>query len=309
MQLKWIEDLLVLAETKNFSRAAELRCITQSALSRRVRSLEEWVGVELVDRGTYPVELTLAGLTFCDQAREAVDILNEQRAVLRAGRRMPGRSIQLVAGHTLSTSFLPRWLKQFQQRHEYLSPFNARVVAANIHEAVISLAEGQCDLMVCYEHASAPILLDKGKFISLSLGSERFLPVSGPTSLGKPEFALPGNPANPIPYIAYAAGTFLGKVSDAVLKQAAAPCHLARCYEADMALLLAQMVKQGYGAAWLPESFVAEDLASGKLVQAADDTWTTTLEIRAFRAVGNTNETLQEMWISLERDRKQTTSA
>lgn len=33
---------------------------------------------------------------------------------------------------------------------EYLSPFNARVVAANIYEAVISLAEGQCDLMVCY---------------------------------------------------------------------------------------------------------------------------------------------------------------
>jgi DNA-binding transcriptional LysR family regulator len=76
-----------------------------------------------------------------------------------------------------------------------------------------------------------------------------------------------------------------------------------------MALLLAQMVKQGYGVAWLPESAVAEDLASGKLVQAADDTWTTTLEIRAFRAVNNTNKTLQEMWMSLERDRKQTTSA
>ena len=33
MQLKWIEDLLVLAETKSFSRAAELRCITQSKVS------------------------------------------------------------------------------------------------------------------------------------------------------------------------------------------------------------------------------------------------------------------------------------
>ncbi|WP_316852684.1 LysR family transcriptional regulator [Ralstonia holmesii] len=236
--MKWIEDLLVLAETKRFSRAAELRRITQSALSRRIRTLEEWVGVELVDRGTYPVELTLAGLSFSDQAREAIDILREQRTVLRAGRRMPGCSIQLVAGHTLSTSFLPRWLKQFQQRHAYISPFNAQVVATNVHDAVISLAEGQCDLMVCYEHPSVPIMLDKGKFISLSLGRERFLPISAPTSLGKPEFALPGNPTHPIPHLAYTAETFLGKVADAVLNQAVAPCHLDRCYEADMALLL-----------------------------------------------------------------------
>lgn len=58
MQIKWLDDLLAIAEWKNFSRAAEVRCVTQSALSRRIRSLEEWVGVELVDRATYPVQLT-----------------------------------------------------------------------------------------------------------------------------------------------------------------------------------------------------------------------------------------------------------
>lgn len=70
MQIKWIDDILAVAELKNFSRAAEVRCITQSALSRRIRSLEEWVGVELVDRGTYPVQLTAAGRTFCEQGRK-----------------------------------------------------------------------------------------------------------------------------------------------------------------------------------------------------------------------------------------------
>ena len=71
MQTKWIDDLLAVAETQNFSRAAELRCITQSALSRRIKSLEEWMGVELVDRSTYPVQLTKAGQVFCDEGREA----------------------------------------------------------------------------------------------------------------------------------------------------------------------------------------------------------------------------------------------
>jgi DNA-binding transcriptional LysR family regulator len=59
---------LAIAEWKNFSRAAEVRCVTQSALSRRIRSLEEWVGVELVDRGTYPVQLTAAGVAFCSES-------------------------------------------------------------------------------------------------------------------------------------------------------------------------------------------------------------------------------------------------
>ncbi|NNG64160.1 LysR family transcriptional regulator, partial [Pseudomonas fragi] len=72
MQIKWLDDLLAVAEWKNFSRAAEVRCVTQSALSRRIKSLEEWVGAELVDRGTYPVQLTPAGRAFSEESREAL---------------------------------------------------------------------------------------------------------------------------------------------------------------------------------------------------------------------------------------------
>nr|BFE89928.1 hypothetical protein GCM10020185_04640 [Pseudomonas brassicacearum subsp. brassicacearum] len=158
---------------KNFSRAAEVRCVTQSALSRRIRSLEEWVGVKLVDRGTYPVQLTPAGVTFCDESREALAGLLRLRSTLRDVERMPGRSIQITAGHSLSMTFLPKWLSQFQQHNEQ---FNARVVAANIHDAVIALEEGSCDLMMVYHHPLAPILLDPERFGSLVLGHDAFIP-------------------------------------------------------------------------------------------------------------------------------------
>jgi DNA-binding transcriptional LysR family regulator len=135
MQTKWIDDLLAVAETKNFSRAAEIRCITQSALSRRIKSLEEWVGVDLVDRGTYPVQLTKAGQIFCSEGREALSAFMDLRSSLRRGERMPGRSIQVIAGHTLSMTFVPKWFAGFQRRYGY---FNARVLAANVQEAVIA---------------------------------------------------------------------------------------------------------------------------------------------------------------------------
>lgn len=299
MQIKWIDDLLAVAELKNFSRAAELRCITQSALSRRIRSLEEWVGVELVDRGTYPVQLTPAGRTFCEQGRETIGALMDVRATLRRGDRMPGRSIQVAVGHSLSMTFLPKWLTQFQRRN---GNFNVRVVASNIQDAVIALAEGGCDLMLGYHHAQAPILLDPDKFISITLGRESFIPICAPDRGGAPLFALPGKKTAPLPYLAYTATTFLGRVVEVALKNANQPYHLNRCYEADMAMLLMKMAKEGYGISWLPESAVSEELANGQLVRAGGPEWSAELEIRSYRATANSNPTMQELWRSLEKE-------
>ena len=52
MELKWLEDFLSLAETRSFSRSAEQRRVTQPAFSRRIRSLEIWLGTVLLDRST-----------------------------------------------------------------------------------------------------------------------------------------------------------------------------------------------------------------------------------------------------------------
>ena len=55
MELIWFEDYLALAETLNFSRAAELRHVTQPAFSRRIRALEGWIGTALFTRTTHGV--------------------------------------------------------------------------------------------------------------------------------------------------------------------------------------------------------------------------------------------------------------
>ena len=64
MNFLWLEDFVALASTGNFSRAAEERHMTQPAFSRRIRALEEWLGVVLIDRATHPAVLTEAGEWF-----------------------------------------------------------------------------------------------------------------------------------------------------------------------------------------------------------------------------------------------------
>ena len=68
METKWLEDFVSLAETRSFSRSAQLRHVTQPAFSRRIQALEAWAGLDLVDRSSYPTRLTPAGETFHGQA-------------------------------------------------------------------------------------------------------------------------------------------------------------------------------------------------------------------------------------------------
>ena len=64
-----------LARTGHFSRAAELSHISQPAFSRRIKAIEDWVGVALVDRSRHPVTLTSAGSQMLEAGRQALERL------------------------------------------------------------------------------------------------------------------------------------------------------------------------------------------------------------------------------------------
>ncbi|SFU30829.1 LysR substrate-binding domain-containing protein [Pseudoduganella namucuonensis] len=295
MDIKWLEDFLSLAQTRNFSRSAEDRSVTQSALSRRIQSLEAWVGADLVDRSTYPLVLTPAGKMFSVAATEAMRLLNDTRAVLRV-QETSDQVLRVSAGHALALNFFPNWLNSAQARH---GPLRARILPANIHDSVLSLVEGNCDLLLCYHHAELPIELDPKRFEYLHLGDETVMPVSVPNRAGSPAYCLPGGKAAPLPYLAYTATSYFGRVVQRIQTRAGQPGCLQNCYESDLAELLKTMALSGHGLAWLPESCIARELAEGKLVRAGGDQWTMRLEIRLFRAIDRRKPMLDELWAKL----------
>ena len=292
MDIKWLDDFLSLAQTRNFSRSAEDRCVTQSALSRRIQSLEAWVGADLVDRSTYPLVLTPAGKMFSAAASEAMRLLNDARAVLRV-QETNDQVLRVSAGHALSLNFFPGWLAAEQAQ---VGPLRARILPANVHDSVLSLIEGNCDLLLCYHHADLPIELDASRFDCLHLGDELVLPVCVPNRAGSPAFSLPGSKAQPLPCLAYTATSYFGRVVQRIVSRAGQACCLQNGYESDMAELLKTMALAGQGLAWLPESSIARELAEGKLVRAGSDQWAMKLEIRLFRARANTKPVVDLLW-------------
>ncbi|AOF87298.1 bacterial regulatory helix-turn-helix, lysR family protein [Hydrogenophaga sp. RAC07] len=279
METKWLEDFVSLAETRSFSRSAQLRHVTQPAFSRRIQSLEAWAGTDLVDRSSYPTRLTPAGQTLYDQALEMLHALQSTRAMLRAHTAAAQDVIEFAVPHTLAFTFFPSWLSGLR---DTCGPIKSRLIALNVHDAVLRLVEGSCDLLIAYHHESQPIQLDANRYEMLPLGRELLAPYVKPSATGAPSFLLPGLAGQPQPYLAYAPGAYLGRAVDQMLKQSSVPVHLDRIYETDMAEGLKAMALEGHGIAFLPASAVRNEVAARKLVSAGG-ALETSLDIRIYR--------------------------
>lgn len=273
MELKWLEDFLCVAKLRNFSNAAKERHATQPALSRRIRSLEAWYGVPLIDRSTYPVELTQDGASLVPVAERIVADLNRARrdARLRAGRAQT--ALRFAMPHSLAVVFFPAWWRERQ----YAGP--ATVVAADFDLCVERLLEGDCQFLMCYRHTAAPDGLAARGVRGVSIGQDRLVPVSACDAMGNPLFDLRDGAARPVPLLAYPKDSFFGKVTASFEPRVAGHDTAATRYESALVDALKAEALLGEGVAWLPERTIRAELATGALKIVDAGAASTTLEI------------------------------
>lgn len=265
MQTDWLIDFLTLAETRSFSRAAEMRHVTQPAFSRRIRSLEAWAMTTLVDRSRHPHTLTAAGELLRAKAPELVTAMQHTHALLRAHTSLDQPLIRLAAPHALALNFFPDWM---QGLHGALNGTTLRLNTVDQVEAFKQLQQGECDWMLAYADADLPLEFDPERCEVLHLGQERLLPCVRPDASGQPRHRLPGTPRWPVPYLACAERTALGQVIEAALQRMPEPLHLLRVVETDTCESLMAMVLAGQGLAFLPERCVQTELVRNRLVVA-----------------------------------------
>jgi DNA-binding transcriptional LysR family regulator len=283
VETKWLEDFISLAETRSFSRSAQLRHVTQPAFSRRIQALESWIGIDLVDRSSYPTRLTPAGQTFLGQALEIIGSLQATRNLMRAYRATGQDLIEFAVPHTLAFTFFPHWVMSLRQQ---FGPVKSRLIALNVHDAVLRLTEGSCDLLIAYHNPSQPLQISPDRYEMITLGVETLAPYAKAGPNGAPLFVLTqGTPQRPVPFLSYAAGAYLGRLVDGIKQRSPVPLHLDAIYETDMAEGLKAMALEGHGVAFLPASSVRKELRSKRLVAAAPDlsSLEVTMDVRIYR--------------------------
>jgi DNA-binding transcriptional LysR family regulator len=140
MESKWLEDFVTLSETRSFSRAAELRSVTQPAFSRRIQALEAWIGTPLIDRTSYPTKPTPAGQVFHEQAIEMLGQINGVRTLLKGKHSAGANTLSFAVPHTLAITFFPQWLTELE--HGFKQKISTKLSAFNVHDAVLQLVDG-----------------------------------------------------------------------------------------------------------------------------------------------------------------------
>ncbi|HEX7868028.1 MAG TPA: LysR family transcriptional regulator [Variovorax sp.] len=294
LDLEWLEDFQALAETGNFSRAAQARSIAQPAFSRHIRSLEEWVGVDLFDRSAHPTALTAAGKRFQPLLQEVLAGLEAARIKARAAHDLDAASLSFAATHVLSLTFFPRWLGSVESR---LSMGPIQTVSDSSYACEDLMLQRRVQFVLCHGHAGAPGRLDEAQYPVLRLSEDVLVPVSAAGAEGAPLHVLGAGQSPAV--LAYSEASGLGRIMRAIQdsefgKDFAA--SLSIVFTAHHAALLRTMALEGRGLAWLPMSLVADDLRGGTLMDAGAGGWRVPVDIRLYRQQAQMAPVAEALW-------------
>ncbi len=291
MRLEWLEDILAIAETGSLTEAAEKRNLTQSAFSRRIQTIEDRIGVQLLDRSHKPIQLKPAALDRQEQMGKLAEELRILAADLRRGERAEGNRVVIASQHALTTSLMPSLLGWLDTREPEAF---VRLRSANMSECTGLLLSREADFSVTY-HRPGEAYSFEADYVDIHvLRKETFIPV---VAANKTEAMDVEFQAGTLPIINYPTDVFLGELMETTilpeLRRIARPVAKT---ETALTLAALEFAASGIGVAWVPSSLAQAQLDSGRLVDLSTSLPSIGLEVTCLRLTGPLSPTAERIW-------------
>ncbi|WP_370398859.1 LysR family transcriptional regulator [Sulfitobacter sp. JB4-11] len=294
MDISLYRDLERLGQTGNFSQAAALGNLSQPAFSRRIKSLEAWVGVTLVDRSRQPVSLTPAGTQMLEAGLQALARIEQERSQILEAQSLPDKYVVTFgAQHSIGWRFYPAWLQALEEAY---GPILSRLRADDLPGCMRDLRDGSVDFVIAYQDAGNRAA---HRDETLVIGQDRLVPVCKPKADGAPLFRFDGEGIE-MPYLRFGDTAPIGRHLEPLFKAKGVTGRLRTVYENSMAGALRIRARAGDGVAWLPHSLVAPDIENGILTRTGDADWDVNLEICLCRNKKRSNRVTRAIWSFLE---------
>lgn len=240
MSLKALRTLVAIAQYGSFARAAEAVCLTQSAVSLHVRSLEEDFKVSLFDRTRRIPVLTEAGHRAVEQARDILAQYDGIAAELGEGGELAGR-LRIGAIQTALAGVLPAALAALRRAHPRLRVLVNSGMSA---ELAIRIDAGELDAAVTTE----PVKPYPTGLVSTPLYQEGFWIVAPPSLASLDARHL----LQDRPFIRFDRRAWAGRTIDRELRRQR--LRVQTDMELDSQDAIIQMVASGLGVAVIPLS-------------------------------------------------------
>jgi DNA-binding transcriptional LysR family regulator len=261
MNMLWFDDVLALLEEQNMTRAAARRNITQPAFSRRIRSFEDWLGIEVLDRKSNRVEISPALVSNEAEIRSLIARLNDLRT--KIAQHDPAVSAMTIAAtHAAVYSTFPDMAIQARARFQRL---RFRLRTANLSDCVTLFLRGDANMLVCYEAQSvAPLQFGAGVQRGV-WGQDYLIPVIG----GGLRYKVRGNSDVSLdtPAIVYPENSYFGEALNKNQRAFGTASYSTNpiCQTA-FSSGAKEMILNGLGIGWLPFSMVHKEIESGDLI-------------------------------------------
>ncbi|MGU7771623.1 LysR family transcriptional regulator [Burkholderia sp. MR1-5-21] len=287
-------DFLVLAETKNFTRAAEIRHVSQAAFSRRIQALEVWARTALVERGMSPIRLTDAGQKLRVSAAEISAHISRAREELVGNVKKNVEHIKIGTTNTLATLFLP----ELWERWSDGKALSANIKVGDIYDLVTELASGNIDLLIVYQCPTLPLYLDARRYDAKVIMPDMLSPVASRTWVESGAFEWPGCQSAPVPLVLWPAGNYFARLVEKIMQDAPARLIGNKVMESSASDVLRAMTARGFCVSWLPERAIKK--AGLDCIALGEGGWSLPLAVMAFRDRENESPSLDRLWGSLD---------
>ena len=291
IETKWLEDFLILEETRNFSQAADLRNLSQSAFSRRIISLEEAIGVKLFNLASIPLQLTEEGKLFHSQARNILKQLEYNLDELLGQNSQNKPNITFAAAHSLSLSVMPELIKNINQSNKN---FIYSVEAIDVDQTVKTLIEGKSDFIFSFYDEN----LSQEPFLAKKILESKLFPVSATDKDKQPFYHFS---QETIPLLNYTKQSYMGRLVNRKLN-IYSHLNFKTCFISSMSELLKNMVLNKQGIAWLPEYSIKNEIKQNKLVILDNDELTIPIKAYIYRINSRLNNYAEQFWSSLDKN-------
>lgn len=254
MDLRQLDMFRAVAEEGSFTSAAKRLHVSQSAISRQVKILEDELGVRLLHRGARGVAVTRSGELMLSlthrlnrEVKDVVAQIAESQDLLRG-------SLTVAGGMTVCLHILPRVLRRYRRSYEGV---DLKVVTGRNESLLALLRVHEVDL------ALLTLPVTDRDFEVVPVLKEEMVVVTAPRHPLAARRSVDVETLASFPQILYEIGSNTRRVQDRLFAQTDRPLNVAM--ETENVEITKAMVGAGLGISLIPFAAAAREVKSGRL--------------------------------------------
>ena len=254
MEVDQLKTFVAVTTFGGFRRAAEVLFVSQPAVSARIKSLEQSLGVTLFERGRQGLVLSAAGRALRTHAERLLQALAEAQQAVHEAEGMRGGVLRIAAALSVCTYLLPGVLKQFRAENGKVM---ITVRSGHSKEVLEMVLRGDADIGVA-RSVSHPLVE------TVSLGDDPLLLVTEPAHAPSTSRRVRLAEVADWPLIFFDRGSSDWTLSQGLFRRAGLVPNVV--LEVETIEAAKRMVERGLGVAFLPRLAVRREIARKELL-------------------------------------------